>query len=566
MQNLFDNMNEGFAIHEVFCDSDGNPVDYAFLEVNKAFEVITQLKSEVIKGKRITEILPNTEKVWIEKYGKVALTGVSDHFVNYSGELDKYFSVSVYSPSKNQFATLFTDVSDIKRLEKILSQEKNLLLTTLHALVDGVISTDENGRIDMMNPAAEELTGWQAIEAKGESLEEVFCIRQEKNILLTQKGGNVIPIEYAASPIIDHTETSRGHVIIFRDYTEKLEKEERILYLSYHDQLTGLYNRRFFEEESIRLNTARNLPLTLAVCDVNGLKLTNDAFGHLAGDELLKKISEILRVECRSDDIIARIGGDEFAIILPKTDAHDAENIVSRIYEATQLNSVNHIILSISIGWSVKTDMRQSMEDVFVSAEEMMYRRKLTESQSMRNQTIKTILNTLYTQNQREQAHSERVSKISVEIGRALGFEYNMIKDLETASLMHDIGKIVLDTALLTKSGEITDKEYEEIKRHPECSYQILKSVDQYSDLADYVLSHHEHWDGKGYPRGLVGDEIPLISRIITVADAYDSMTTDRPYRKAMSKEEALDELSRCAGSQFDSNIVNVFIKLDIES
>lgn len=455
IQSLFENMNEGFAVHEVVCDANGSPVDYIFLEVNKAFEDITGLQADKIKNRRVLEILPGTEKYWIEKYGNVALTGIRDRFVNYSSVLDKYFSVSVYSPGKNQFATLFTDVSDMKR------------------------------------------------------------------------------------------------------------NEERILYLSYHDQLTGLYNRRFFEEETIRLNTARNLPLTLAVCDVNGLKLTNDAFGHLAGDDLLKRIAGILTAECRADDIIARIGSDEFAIIFPKTDAHDAEKIVGRIYEATQLKTVNHIVLSLSIGWCVKTDMRQSMEEAFIMAEEMMYRRKLNESQSMRNQTIKTILNTLYAQNPREKQHAERVSKIAVALGREMRLDYDSLKDLETAALMHDIGKIILDTNLLTKSGDLTEKEYDEVKRHPECGYQILKSVDRYSDLADYVLSHHERWDGNGYPRGISESEIPLISRIIAVADAYDSMTTDRPYRKAMTGEVALNEIRRCSGSQFDPVIANLFILMD---
>ncbi len=458
IQNLFENMNEGFAVHEVICDSAGIPVDYVFLEVNKAFESITGLKSEDIKNKRVLEVLPGTEKYWIEKYGNVALNGVRDQFVNYSSALDKYFSVSVYRPALNQFATLFTDVSEMKR------------------------------------------------------------------------------------------------------------NEARILFLSYHDQLTGLYNRRFFEEETIRLNTARNLPLTLAVCDVNGLKLTNDAFGHLAGDALLKRISEILKAECRADDIIARIGGDEFAIIFPNTDVTDAEHIVARIYEATQNNTLNHFVLSLSIGWCTKTDMKQSMEDVFICAEEMMYRRKLTESQSMRNQTIKTILNTLYAQNPREQQHAERVSKIAIEIGRSMHLDYNALKNLETAALMHDIGKIILDTGLLTKSGDLTEKEYEEIKRHPECSYQILKSVDQYSDLADYVLSHHEHWDGNGYPRGLSKDEIPLISRIITIADAFDAMTTDRPYRKAMNARDAVDEIMKCSGSHFDPNLVKLFITMNTDA
>lgn len=329
--------------------------------------------------------------------------------------------------------------------------------------------------------------------------------------------------------------------------------------LSYRDQLTGLYNRRFYEEELLRLDTSRNLPISLVLLDVNGLKLTNDAFGHQSGDELLKRVAKIVFECCRTDDIISRIGGDEFIILLPRTSYEDAEIIVDRIYGRIENETMDAIKLSVSIGHATKSTVDQSVSDVFTLAEDNMYRKKLHESQSMRHQTVKAIVKTLNEKSIREKVHSDEVSRISKQIGLAMGLSSEKIKELEIASLLHDIGKIAIHDSILNKNGPLTESEYIEVKRHSECGYQILKSVDTYSSLAEIVLHHHERWDGEGYPYGLKGDEIPLLSRIITVADAYEAMVSDRPYRRGRSHEAAIQEIKACAGSQFDPIIVAVF-------
>ncbi len=360
--------------------------------------------------------------------------------------------------------------------------------------------------------------------------------------------------------------TEQSVLAIVRNITESKEYMQRIEQLSFHDQLTGLYNRRFYEEELERLDTDRNLPFSLVMLDVNGLKLTNDAFGHIAGDELLKTVAKVLKDVCRTDDIIARIGGDEFVILLPSTTQMDAEIIVNRILEEMKKYIIENVPLSISLGWETKRKSSESMVDVFIKAEDHMYRRKLIESQSMRNKTIKVILETLNKKNAREKRHSENVSEIGRMIGNAMNLSDEVINEIGIAGLMHDIGKIGISEAVLNKAEKLTDAEYVEIMKHPEIGYQILKSVDIYSNLAEYALSHHEKWDGTGYPKGISGKEIPLISRIISVADAYEAMTADRPYRKALSKEAALRELEANSGTQFDPEIVDIFLKLKLAS
>jgi len=578
-QSLFVNMREGFAIHEMIFDEAGNPLDYRFIEVNDSFEAFTGLARNMIKGKTVKELNLNIEQYWIERYGKVVLTGEPDHFVEYSGGIGKWFSVSVYRPSIGKFATLFSDISEEKSLQQSLTIEKNLLETTLVSIADGVISIDGSGKIDIMNPTAEQLTGYFHNEAQGLDFYNIFQLFDEQNgepclrdfyelvhntdlqtgVILRNKGERMIPIEFTASPIRTDGQYS-GVIIVFRDYTEKREREERILYLSYHDQLTGLYNRRFFEEEINRLDTQRNLPWTLAVCDVNGLKLTNDAFGHLAGDALLKNIADLLTAQCRAEDLIARIGGDEFAILLPQTDSLKAGDIVKRIYSALSESPKEKIVHSLSIGWYTKVDPVTTATTIFMKAEEEMYRKKLTESQSMRNQTIKVILDTLYKSSDRERLHSEGVKQFAMVIGEILGLDYDTLNDLETASLLHDIGKIAINLELLERNMPLKESELIEIRKHPESSYQILKSVDRYSSLSEYVLSHHERWDGKGYPRQLEGEQIPLISRIISIADALDAITSGRPHSEKRTFEDALEEIRDNAGTQFDPSIVEKFL------
>lgn len=544
LKSLFDNMQEGFALHEIILNSEGVPIDYRFLNANNAFENITGLKLETIKNKTVKEVLPETEQYWIDTYGEVAINGKSVSFSNYSSELDKHFNVNVYSPSSKHFVTIFTDVTLEKKVQQKIKEERTLLKTTLHSIGDAVISTDIKGNIDIMNAVAEKLTGWINSEAKGQPFQTVFniineftrkpcdnpvdkvleteeIIELENHTLLIKKNKEEISIEDSAAPIRNEKGKVNGVVVVFRDCTEKKEKQEKIQFLSYHDQLTGLYNRHFFEEELKRLDVDRNLPFTIAMIDVNGLKLTNDAFGHEAGDLLLKSVAKALKSECRTEDVLSRVGGDEFVILLPKTNYYETELIVKRIHKAIDKQKIDNIIVSVSIGWETKENSKQDIKEVFSKAEDYMYRNKITESQSMRNQTIKIIMQTLHETNLQEKVHSERVSQLSRKIGEAMKLDKEVLKELEITGLMHDIGKIAIIEQILNKPGPLTEIEFEEVKRHPEISYHILKSVDIYTRLAEYVLSHHERWDGMGYPRGLSGEEIPLVARIITVADAY---------------------------------------------
>lgn len=297
------------------------------------------------------------------------------------------------------------------------------------------------------------------------------------------------------------------------------------------------------------------------MADVNGLKLVNDAFGHGAGDRLLVMAGLIMKDVCRDDEIISRVGGDEFVILLPETDKNQSYSIIERIRDRASLVKDESYNISISFGVSTKTSEDMDIEGVYKESEDDMYRNKLFESRRQKGNMIETILNTLYEREPREKEHSERVSRLCGSMGRELGLKQDEINELETTGLLHDIGKVALDTFILERKSRLSDDEREQLRRHPDIGYNILSSVNSLSKTADYVLAHHERWDGSGYPRGLKGEEIPYITRIISLADAYDRMTRQNKHRISLTVEEAMDEIRRCSGIQFDPELVEIFIE-----
>lgn len=496
-------------------------------------------------------------------------------------------SATLYSEDgSNPVATIAQghDITERKQLAIALAQEKQLLETTMISVGDGVISTDKNGSVVFINRVAESLTGWTQGEAKGQPISKVFNIideftrepredviekvltsgqilELENHTILVSKYGIERPIEDSAAPIIQENGDIAGVVLVFRDFSEKKQKLEEIEFLSYHDQLTGLHNRRYYEEELRRLDTERNLPIALVMADVNGLKLTNDAFGHQEGDLLLKEVGNTLRAVCRADEIVARIGGDEFMLLMPKTDEQGAIRLIERINEALIEAKSGDTLVSVAIGYAVKSELSQDMNEIYAQAEDRMYSRKLSESSSQRRKTIDLIMNSLFEKNHREMLHSKRVSELSEAIAVAMRFDAAHVSQIRTAALMHDIGKIGVEDSILNKAGRLNDTERHEIEKHSEIGYRILSSANEFAEIANDVLEHQEMWDGTGYPRGIAGEAISLNARIIAVADAYDAMSSDRPYRKALSKNVALAELVKCSGQQFDPTIVDVFVK-----
>jgi diguanylate cyclase (GGDEF)-like protein/PAS domain S-box-containing protein len=577
-RGMFQSMGEGFELYEILYDEKGKPYNYLLLDVNPAFETLTGLEMSKVVNKTMTEIFPQVEAYLLEKFAEVAITGEPYKYERYSKEIGINLSVNVYKPEHDKLAFIFSDITHKKLDEEVMLRQKLNFEALFRNSTDAIVLFNQRHQVVDINNKFTALFGYTIDAIKGREVDSILA-PMEKSIEANQLtrdllNGNEVAIEstrYSANgiakdvsikgvPVILNNQIVGGYGI-YTDISERKKAEDEIIYMSYHDQLTGLYNRRFFEEELKRLDTGRNLPLSIVMADMNGLKLTNDAFGHTMGDKLLMATAEIIKQECRSDDIVARLAGDEFVILLPKTSFEEAEQIVKRIREASAKIQLNFMELSISFGWATKINIDEDMIEILKDAEDAMYRNKLFESPSIRSKTIQAIINSLYEKNQREEQHSHRVSDLCGAMGIALNRTGREVSELKNAGLLHDIGKIAIDEELLNKTSPLTNEEWNEMKRHPEIGYRILSSVNDMSELADLLLAHHEHWDGSGYPKGLKGEEIPWQARVILIADAYDAMTNERAYRAALTKEAAIEELRKNAGKQFDPEFVKVFIE-----
>ena len=375
-----------------------------------------------------------------------------------------------------------------------------------------------------------------------------------KNIPLHRKQQPTRYISAYAAPLKEEN----LYVSTVIDVTDENTIQEEIDYLTKHDTLTDLYSRDYFSNSYQRLDTLNNYPLGLILLDINGLKLINDAFGNEKGNLAIKEVSEVIKESTDDKALLARLGGDEFAIALPTTSNNEIEKIVKIIVDKANAITIEGTQISLTAGFAIKED--SSHNDLLKKAEDDLLKRKLVENRSARNHVIRAILNTLTAKYSEEKVHSERVSRFCKIIAENLGLKIADIESVQLAGLYHDIGKIAIPDAILDKPSSLNDEEYEIIKKHTKIGYDILKAADEYSSLAEDALYHHERFDGNGYPSGLKGTEIPLFSRIICVADAYEAMTSDRPYRKALSKTMAIDELKKHSGSQFDPEIVKAFL------
>lgn len=519
----------------------------------------------------------NREQVFEHEYTLITKSGETKWVIEH-GQI-------VYDDAGSVLALegIITDITNTKASERRAEEFRNKLHATIISVGDAVIATDIDLRIELMNKEAERLTGWNQDEAIGREIGEVFVIVDEfikgkkinpakealdnkttitlsENMVLISRNGEEYPVEDSASPIWSSSGECIGCVVVFRDNTEKREKRRELEVASFRDYLTGLFNRRYFEEELMRLHNSRNLPISILAVDVNGLKVTNDAFGHEAGDELIKTVADTLANVSRQNDVVARFGGDEFIILLLNSNEKVAQSMEVRIQESLASKKVMGMDVSVSVGWDTKNEITSDLHDVIRNAENNMYVQKAKEHISNRRVLVRNILSTLLSKSEREQLHSKQVMEYANKLGIATGLNAHRLKRLKVAAEMHDIGKTMLDEEILNRNGPLSKEEWIAVKKHSEIGARILSASVEYNDIADFVLYHHERWDGSGYPKGISGENIPLESRIICIADAFEAMTSSRAYRETLSVEKAARELMDNAGKMFDANLVNIFV------
>ncbi|WP_371376263.1 diguanylate cyclase domain-containing protein [Sporomusa aerivorans] len=351
-------------------------------------------------------------------------------------------------------------------------------------------------------------------------------------------------------------------MMILTDITESLRAEEQIRFLSYHDKLTSLYNRAHVEATLPELEKLQASPVSIILLDMNGLKLVNDVFGHQQGDLLLVSLAAVLKQVCRQEDIAARWGGDEFLILMPGASQQECGIIGERIRCACELVDNCAIPLSIAIGAATQAAGSIHFEEMFNIAESRMYSDKIIQGREVRRRIVASLEGKLREQCFESDEHSGRVRRLAVEFAEFLGFGSGSseVKLLDQLATLHDIGKVAVPREVLAKTGVLTPGEWEIVKSHSDIGYRMAQSIGE-AAVADVLLALHERWDGSGYPYGLKKDEIPLLARIFSLIEVYDVITHDRPYRAAMDKFAALQEIESGSGSQFDPGLTRRFVE-----
>lgn len=424
----------------------------------------------------------------------------------------------------------------------------------------------------------EKLKNKEILSIKGLQKSTSAAAKEKKLLkLLRTKSAVIVPILidkeifgfFLFASVREKRSFSERELNLFKIFTDVIKRaisknidEQRIQKLTYYDSLTGLYNRRFFEEEMKRLDTERKMPISIIMADLNGLKIINDSYGHEKGDQMLKKSAELLKSSLRQEDILARQGGDEFAVLLPNTGKKEVKNILDRIKENIAKSQEDELPLSIALGAATKNNFAKDLELVLKEADDEMYNNKLSESRSSKSNIVQGLLNALDAKSNETKEHAVRMTKLAFDFGEKLQLSNSELNRLSLLATLHDIGKTNIDDKILNKTGSLTDKEWEIMKKHSEQGYKIASSSEEFALVAEEIFAHHEHWDAKGYPRQLAAEDIPYLARIISIIDAYDVMTHDRSYQEAISKKEALAEIKRCAGSQFDPELAAEFIKM----
>jgi diguanylate cyclase (GGDEF)-like protein/PAS domain S-box-containing protein len=582
----FQDSQRFFAVNpDLMCILDDNA---NFLKLNQAWaDVLGYSLEELKKHKYLDYVHPEDLPDTLTAGAGLVNQREEVNFINRCRKSDGTYCYLEWHSRRYQNLIYATarDITAQKKTEEALreSEEKYRLIAEHTADVFWVWNATR-GCLTYVSPSIRKLTGYTPEEYMQQSIEEIFSPeiasavleeiristasfmkdpglfrsnhRQLQNICKNKK---TIWVECS----VEYRYNNKQEIEIYgvsRDITERKTYEQQLQYLCYHDPLTGLFNRLFLEEEIKRLDTGRNLPISIIMADVDRLKLINDTFGHKKGDEFIIKAANLIKANCRPEDLVARYGGDEFVIFLPRTSAEEAEKIVDRIKNNCAGQYVNSIEISISFGCAEKISSEENAEEIILVAENAMYRAKTEERERSKKDIINTIVQALYQKEPYEEQHAKRVSALCRATAEALGYSKPEVEKLALAGLIHDIGKAAVSSNILKKSYSLNEDECWEMKKHTTIGYQVIGTDLEMKDIGSAVLAHHERMDGKGYPKGIERKDIPVAARIIAIAEAYDTMTSQNAYRQPRTKEEAVSEIRKNKGTQFDPEIAELFI------
>lgn len=553
---------------------------------NNEYARVFSVDTDKIKGKKITKIFNDYRgKIYDSMFTECLKSKELVTFGEYIN--DKYAENKMFPifDDKNNIVSVVNMVvnsTEEKQKAQELEANRDILRTIIDSIPDVIFYKNANSEYIGCNKkfsdfykelGIKSVLGKTDLEIYPDKETANYFIQEDQDIIKTKephiriewrkdKKGNKVYEENSKVPVIGKDGKVWGIVGLSRDITNQKTIEEKLRYLSYTDALTGVYNRTCFEEKLQELNKDMYLPMGIIMGDVNGLKIVNDSLGHLEGDRFLKRISSVLKDTINDKGYVFRWGGDEFVVLLPNTNEYACEKIINTINKELKKEKFNDCIdLSMAMGEKVKISVDEDSRDLLKEVEERVYRQKLLEKTSVRSSMMNSLKESLEAKNMETEEHTERVEHYAYVIGKRLRLKNSDMDELIIAARLHDIGKIGIDEEILLKPGRLTEEEFRIMKTHTEKGYRIINASSELVNVARCVLTHHERWDGTGYPLGIKGEEIPLMARIISVADAYDVMTHYRVYKNTMSNERAIEELKRCSGTQFDPEIVRIFLE-----
>lgn len=553
-----------------------------FIFANKCLcDSLNKTKEEIL-GKTVYDIYgKRLGKEYTKNYEEVERLGEAKMF---SGYQEGIFLECYIAPIKKDgkiesYLGILQDQTERKKYEDEIVKQKNLLKAIMDTIPDSIFYKNLDGEYINCNVSfaqnyyesdKENIIGKKDLDIiKDENFKNQVIKSDEKIIrdrttqttnINIKVNGETKYMECIKTPLVDIENKMWGIVGISRDITERKLVEKELRKIGYNDKLTKVYNRAYFDEKIKTLDNERYFPLSLIMGDVDGLKIVNDTLGHLKGDELLVQVSNVLKRVC-DEGLIVRWGGDEFIILLPNTESKKAEQICKKITRACKKEPYTSIPLSISLGHSTKRSLKENIDDVIKDAEEKLYKEKLPRNINSKKKILKGLMEILEEKSSDAKNHTDRVVYYAKRLGKRLKLNSDDQKELIISAMLHDIGKIGIQNEIASKNGKLTDEEFNIIKTHVEKGYRVAKSNYEIAYVANNILSHHEKWNGTGYPMGLKGKEIPFLARVICVIDAYDAMTSERSYKKQMTNEQALKEIEHCSGTQFDPKIVKAFIE-----
>ena len=584
MTYIIEHASEAIAVHDK---------DLNYIYVSQDYLKQYHVTEKNIIGKHHYEVFPDLPEKWRQVHlralkGEV-IKGDKDYYYKEDGsyEVTRWECRPWYDENQEIggiviYTKVITEEVEIQNiLEKRANDlyiQKQHIEATLLSIGDAVISTDQYGIITNCNKVAAKLLEQDPNDLIGCVFKDVFHLISDKDhkpledlvsivikhkkmieldhhTILKSKSGKKHFIEDSASPILNEEKELVGVVIVFRDVTEKMRRHREIEYLSMHDFLTGLYNRRYFVESLHQHDFKKNLPLGLMMIDLNGLKILNDAYGHDYGDLALKMTADLLKEVFNEEQTVSRIGGDEFAVIIPHATEDIMNNYYKNIMKKLKNKKIKHIALSLAVGYELKHDINTDVDEVLRIAESHMYRHKFKESKKIRNKAIEAIFKSLIEQYPKEKEHAENVKMLASNVGKALKLSDADQSLLEMTAYYHDLGKIAIPSKILDKAyDELKDEEIEIMNTHVEVGYQILKSSEDYFHISEFVLKHHEAYNGKGYPNGLKENDIPLISRIVSLCSKFDHLLLHK------NIDAALNEIVHQKKKLFCPLVVDTFI------